>query len=77
ISDEHRHKVLRIARKLGDPYIYSERRLLDRIGSFAASAGESLTFDRLRARSFVIDDLDDISRPGKPHKSQPADVAFI
>ena len=41
ISDEHRHKLLRIARKLGNPFIYSERKLLDRIGSFASQAGES------------------------------------
>ena len=77
ISDEHRHKLLRIARKLGNPYIYSERRTLDRIGTFAAQAGESETFANLRSRSFLIDDLDDISKPGKPHKAQPDDVAFI
>jgi len=77
ISDEHRHKLLRIARKLGNPYIYSERRTLDRIGSFAAQAGATDTFNQLRARSFLVDDLDDISRPGKPVKTAPQDVAFI
>ena len=35
ISDEHRHKLLRVARKLGTPFIYTERRSLDRIGAFA------------------------------------------
>src|SRR5882757_1544916 len=77
ISDAHRHKLLRIARKLGNPYIYTERRLLDRIGSFAAQAGATDTFNQLRGRSFLIDDLDDISRPGKPVKATPQDVAFI
>jgi acyl-CoA synthetase (AMP-forming)/AMP-acid ligase II/aryl carrier-like protein len=77
ISDEHRHKLLRIARKLGNPYIYSERRTLDRIGTFAAQAGESETFANLRSRAFLVDDLDDISKPGKPHEAQPDDVAFI
>jgi len=77
ISDEHRHKLLRIARKLGNPYIYSERKTLDRIGTFAGQVGESETFASLRSRAFLIDDLDDISRPGKPHKAQPDDVAFI
>jgi acyl-CoA synthetase (AMP-forming)/AMP-acid ligase II/aryl carrier-like protein len=77
ISDEHRHKLLRIARKLGNPYIYSERRTLDRIGNFAVQVGESETFANLRSRAFLIDDLDDISRPGKAHKAQPDDVAFI
>jgi len=77
ISDEHRHKLLRIARKLGNPYIYSERKILDRIGSFAAQAGESETFNQLRARAFLSDDLDDISKAGKPYKATPDDVAFI
>jgi acyl-CoA synthetase (AMP-forming)/AMP-acid ligase II/aryl carrier-like protein len=77
ISDEHRHKLLRIARKLGNPYIYSERKTLDRVGSFAGQAGEAEIFANLRARSFLIDDLDDISKAGKPYEAQPSDVAFI
>jgi acyl-CoA synthetase (AMP-forming)/AMP-acid ligase II len=36
ISDEHRHKLLRIAQRLGRAYIYTERRALERIGAFAA-----------------------------------------
>ena len=36
ISDEHRHKLLRIARKLGTPFLYTDQRLLERIGDFAA-----------------------------------------
>jgi acyl-CoA synthetase (AMP-forming)/AMP-acid ligase II/acyl carrier protein len=77
ISDEHRHKLLRIARTLGQPFIYTERRSLDRIGAFAAQAGESDTFEALRSRAFLVDDLDDISRPGQPHRARPDDVAFI
>ncbi len=60
ISDEHRHKLLRIARKLGDPFIYTERKYLDRIGVFATQAGEVDTFDRLRARAFLVDELEDV-----------------
>ena len=30
ISDEHRHKLLRVARKLGKPFIYTDRRSLER-----------------------------------------------
>src|SRR4051812_39271244 len=77
ISDEHRHKLLRIARKLGNPFIYSERRILDRVGSFATQAGEADAFNQLRARAFLTDDLDDISKAGKPYKASPSDVAFI
>jgi acyl-CoA synthetase (AMP-forming)/AMP-acid ligase II/acyl carrier protein len=77
ISDEHRHKLLRIAKKLGKPFIYTDRRSLDRIGAFAGQAGATDIFEGLRARAFLVDTLDDISRAGQPHKAQPGDMAFI
>jgi acyl-CoA synthetase (AMP-forming)/AMP-acid ligase II len=77
ISDEHRHKLLRVARKLGAPFIYTERRSLDRIGAFAEQVGETEVLKGLRSRAFLVDDLDDISRAGKPYEAKPDDVAFI
>ncbi len=77
ISDEHRHKLLRIARKLGAPYLYSDGRSLERIGAFAAAAGEQNTFEELKRRAFLVDQLDDISRAGKPARAGPDDIAFI
>ena len=77
ISDEHRHKLLRIARKLGKAFIYTERRSLERIGAFAVQAGESETFEGLRSRAFLVDDLSDIARAGQVHQARPDDVAFI
>ncbi len=77
ISDEHRHKLLRIARKLDQPFIYTERRSLERIGAFAAQAGEEATFEGLRSRAFLVDDLTDIARAGQIHRAAPDDVAFI
>jgi acyl-CoA synthetase (AMP-forming)/AMP-acid ligase II/acyl carrier protein len=77
ISDEHRHKLLRIARKLGRPFIYTERRSLERIGAFAAQANESETFEGLRSRAFLVDDLSDIARAGQVYQARPDDVAFI
>ena len=77
ISEEHRHKLLRIARRLGEPYFYSERRALERIGAFAAGSGEQQTFEGLRRRAFLVDDLDDIGRAGKVYRGRAEDVAFI
>jgi acyl-CoA synthetase (AMP-forming)/AMP-acid ligase II/acyl carrier protein len=77
ISDEHRHKLLRIARRLGTPFLYTERRSLERIGSFAAQHGEQEVFDGLRKRTFLVDDLDDISRPGSVQRVSSDDIAFI
>jgi acyl-CoA synthetase (AMP-forming)/AMP-acid ligase II/acyl carrier protein len=77
VSDEHRHKLLRIARRLGDPFIYTERRSLERIGTFAAQAGESAAYENLRKRAFLVDDLDDISRAGSVQRVSADDAAFI
>jgi acyl-CoA synthetase (AMP-forming)/AMP-acid ligase II/acyl carrier protein len=77
ISDEHRHKLLRIARRLGQPYLYTERRSLERVGTFAAQAGESEVFEALRRRVFLVDDVDDISRAGTVQRVTSDDTAFI
>ncbi|TLZ47809.1 MAG: AMP-dependent synthetase [Gammaproteobacteria bacterium] len=77
ISDEHRMKLLRIARRLGKPFLYTERRSLERIGAFAAQAGEAEVYAALRERTFLVDDLDDISRAGSVQRSQAGDTAFI
>ena len=77
ISDEHRHKLLRVARKLGKPFIYTDRRSLERIAAFAAQAGETETFAGLNQRAFLVDQLDDISKAGEIYRAQAADTAFI
>ncbi len=77
ISDEHRHKLLRIARRLGDPWLYTDRRTLDRLVAFAEGAGESALGQRLRSRAFLIDELEDVTRPGRPASPGPDDPAFI
>jgi acyl-CoA synthetase (AMP-forming)/AMP-acid ligase II len=77
ISDEHRHKLLRIARKLQAPYIYTERRLLERVAALATEPGDLATLQALRARAFLVDELEQLGRSGKLHRARAADVAFI
>jgi acyl-CoA synthetase (AMP-forming)/AMP-acid ligase II len=77
ISDEHRRKLLRIARQLGQPYIYSDRKTLDRIGSFASQAGESATWAALRDRAFLSNELQDVGTAGQPYRARPDEIAFI
>jgi acyl-CoA synthetase (AMP-forming)/AMP-acid ligase II/aryl carrier-like protein len=77
ISDEHKHKLLRIAKKLGKPFIYTDRKTLDRIGAFAGPAGEQSTFDGLLSRAFFAEQVDDISKAGKVHDVKPDDMCFI
>jgi len=77
ISDEHRHKLLRIARQLGTPFLYTEQRLLERLGAFATAQGMGAEFEPLRARTFLVDELDDVSRAGREHEAREGDTAFI
>jgi acyl-CoA synthetase (AMP-forming)/AMP-acid ligase II len=41
ISDEHRHKLLRVAAKLGKPWLYTDAKNLARLEALAAQLGES------------------------------------
>jgi acyl-CoA synthetase (AMP-forming)/AMP-acid ligase II/acyl carrier protein len=77
ISDEHRWKLLRVARKLGSPYLYTDRKTLERLAGFARDVGESALFDSLRSRCFLIDELEDVGRPGVVAEVAPDDIAFI
>ena len=77
ISDEHRHKLLRIAAKLKTPYIYTEQRLLERVAATASGAQELATLQALRSRAFLVDELEQLGRGGKIHRARSGDVAFI
>lgn len=77
ISDEHRQKLLRVARKLGKPWLYTDVKSLERLQLLAAEVGESALFAELKARSFLVESITDVSRPGKIHRPSPEDPAFI
>jgi acyl-CoA synthetase (AMP-forming)/AMP-acid ligase II/aryl carrier-like protein len=77
ISDEHKHKLLRIARQLGQPWLYTDGKLRDRLATFAAAGGEPGAWTSLSQRTFLVDSLDDVSRPGTPATVTPDQTAFI
>jgi len=82
ISNEHRQKLLRVARKLagGDgrlPIIYTDAKNLERLRELAAQVGEAEFFAALKARAFLVESITDISRPGKVNRPAAEDVAFI
>ena len=76
IADEHRFKLLRIAKKLGDPWLYTDRRSFDRLGDFAARVGETATFEKLRARSVLIETIE-LTQAREPVTVAPSQTAFI
>jgi acyl-CoA synthetase (AMP-forming)/AMP-acid ligase II len=77
ISDEHRHKLLRVARKLGNPLLYTDAKSLERLEALAAQVGETAIFAQLKSRAFLVEAITDISKPGKLMPAAPDDLAFI
>jgi acyl-CoA synthetase (AMP-forming)/AMP-acid ligase II/acyl carrier protein len=77
ISDEHRLKLLRVAKKLGKPYLYTDSKNLERLRAIAAEAGETALAADLGSRCFLVESITDISRPGRLHRADPSDLAFI
>src|SRR5580700_4525691 len=77
ISDEHRHKLLRVARKLGNPLLYTDAKSLERLGNLASEVGETELFRQIKSRAFLVESIADISKPGKLFRPQPEDLAFI
>jgi acyl-CoA synthetase (AMP-forming)/AMP-acid ligase II/acyl carrier protein len=77
ISDEHRHKLLRVARKLGNPLLYTDAKSLQRLESLAVEVGESDLFRQLEARAFLVESITDISKAAKLVHPAPDDLAFI
>ncbi len=77
ITDDHRLKVLRVGGKLRNPFLYTDRKSLGRLQSFARTQGLAAAFDLMRPRTILADEIDDISRSGDPYRSAPSDTAFI
>jgi acyl-CoA synthetase (AMP-forming)/AMP-acid ligase II/aryl carrier-like protein len=77
LNDEHRHKVLRVARTLGAPLLYTDAKTLQRLEALSAQVGESALFTSLKARSFLVESVTDISRAGKLHRPTADDLAMI
>jgi acyl-CoA synthetase (AMP-forming)/AMP-acid ligase II/aryl carrier-like protein len=77
ISDEHRHKLFRVARKLGNPLLYTDAKTLERLQALAGEVGESELFAQLKSRTFLVESITDISKPGKLVRPAPDDLAFI
>jgi len=77
ISDEHRHKLLRIVRKLGNPFLYTDAKTLDRLRTFATAAGEQALFAKLEARTMLADQARDLLHVGCVETVSADDPLFI
>jgi len=75
--EEHRLKLLRVARKLGRPWLYTTARNLTRLETLAQRVSDTDFYAALASRSFLVESLTDISRPGKIHAPKPDDLGLI
>jgi acyl-CoA synthetase (AMP-forming)/AMP-acid ligase II/aryl carrier-like protein len=75
-NDHYRDKLLRIAAKLGSPFIYTERRALERVRAYAQRAGAEPICEELSRRALFVEDNAPTAR-GDPIAIHPADVALI
>jgi acyl-CoA synthetase (AMP-forming)/AMP-acid ligase II len=77
ISDDHRHKLLRIFRQLEGAWVYTEVAQLQRLREFAEGAGCAAEYEALRVRSLTVEKVVTLGAAGEPHEARPGDVAFI
>jgi acyl-CoA synthetase (AMP-forming)/AMP-acid ligase II/aryl carrier-like protein len=77
ISDEHRHKLLRIARKLGNPFLFTDSKTLARLREFAVQANETALFAQLEQRAVLADAALDLSKAGQTRTPHSDDTLFI
>ena len=77
VSDEHRLKLFRIFDTLDQPYLYTNRKTLDRLATFAGASNLANTFEQLEA-SWIGSELSvDLSNRGRMIEPGPQDTAFI
>lgn len=76
ISDEHRHKLFRIARKLKNPKLFTEPEALERLTAFAADKGIRRAQNLLRDNN-VTDADPENGAAGIVAARNPDDIGFI
>ncbi len=74
ISDQHKQKVFNVAEKLGNPYLYTDRKTLNKLLSSETDANKK---SQLSNQTVLADEITDISSPGRKADIQPKDISFI
>ncbi|MSR08150.1 MAG: AMP-dependent synthetase [Gammaproteobacteria bacterium] len=77
ISDDHRLKLLQVFATLGNPLVYTEEGQRSRLQDYGRASGTAGQVDAVNRRSLFVEQVTDISRPGREHPVMPDDVAFI
>lgn len=76
-TDEHLLKLFRVLRKLGQPHLCTERKIFDRLAAYAADNALTAEIGRIRPATVFLDQIDDVTRPGRAHAARADDIAFV
>lgn len=76
-NDEHRAKFFRILKRLIAPHLCTDSTILARLSAYANANGQSDALASLQSRTVLLDQIDDISSPGKIMAARPDEIAFV
>ncbi len=76
-ADDHKAKLFRVLARLRSPLLATERKVFDRLRTYAADHQLGDQLARLEKRTVFLDEVSDVSVPGIEHRATPEDIAFI
>jgi acyl-CoA synthetase (AMP-forming)/AMP-acid ligase II len=76
-AEEHKAKFFRVLERLPSATLATERKVFDRLRTYAADSGLSDRLAHLERRTVFLDEIADVAVPGVEHRATPDDVAFI
>ncbi|HTQ00307.1 MAG TPA: non-ribosomal peptide synthetase [Casimicrobiaceae bacterium] len=76
-ADEHKAKFFRVLARLPSPTLATERKVFDRLRTYANDNGLAEAIAQLERRTVFLDEVSDVSVPGVEHRAAPEDTAFI
>jgi acyl-CoA synthetase (AMP-forming)/AMP-acid ligase II len=76
-ADEHKAKFFRVLARLPSPTLATERKVYERLRAYAHDNGLAQALARLDKRTVLLDEIADVSVPGREHRASPGDTAFI
>jgi len=76
-ADEHKAKFFRVLARLPSATLATERKVFDRLRTYAAENGFGERLAQLERRTVFLDEISDVSVAGIAHSATPDDIAFI
>ena len=76
-ADEHKAKFFRVLARLSAATLATERKVFDRLRTYAAENGLAERLAQLERHTVILDEISDVSVHGIAHRAAADDIAFI